>query len=76
MEKLHMDYATIMGLCYYDMQNIIEHYSRILEAREKSEEERAREQGVDMSQMNPKAMMDSAKSSMPKMPNIKFPNFK
>lgn len=71
-----MDYNTIMNLWYYDMQNIMDCYSKILEAREQSEEQRAKEQGIDMSQMNPRTMMESAKSTMPKMPNIKFPNFK
>lgn len=69
-----MDYTTIMNLWYYDMQNIMDNYSRILEERNEAEEKKAREQGIDMSQMNPKSMMDSVKGSMPKMPKVNIPN--
>lgn len=69
-----MDYTTIMNLWYYDMQNIMDNYSRILEERNEAEEKKANEQGIDTSRMNPKSIMDSAKSLMPKMPNINIPN--
>ena len=70
-----MDYTTIMNLWYYDMQNIMDNYSRILEERNEAEEKKANEQGIDKSQMNPKSIMDSARSSMPKIPKINIPNF-
>lgn len=69
-----MDYTTIMNLWYYDMQNIMDNYSRILEERNEAEERKANEQGIDTSQMNPKSIMDSAKSLMPKMPKVNIPN--
>lgn len=69
-----MDYTTIMNLWYYDMQNIMDNYSRILEERNEAEEKKANEQGVDTSRMNPKSIMDSAKSLMPKMPKVNIPN--
>ena len=69
-----MDYTTIMNLWYYDMQNIMDNYSRILEERNEAEEQKANEQGVDTSRMNPKSIMDSAKSLMPKMPKVNIPN--
>lgn len=69
-----MDYTTIMNLWYYDMQNIMDNYSRILEERNEAEEKKANEQGIDTSRMNPKSIMDSAKSLMPKMPKVNIPN--
>ena len=69
-----MDYTTIMNLWYYDMQNIMDNYSRILEERNEAEEKKTNEQGVDTSRMNPKSIMDSAKSLMPKMPKVNIPN--
>ena len=69
-----MDYTTIMNLWYYDMQNIMDNYSRILEERNEAEEKKANEQGIDTIRMNPKSIMNSAKSLMPKMPKVNIPN--
>ena len=38
MEKLHMQYDTIMGMLFYEFQNVLETYSNILEERREAEE--------------------------------------
>ena len=37
MEKLHMQYDTIMGMLFYEFQNVLETYSQILEERKEAE---------------------------------------
>lgn len=75
-----MDYNTIMSLYFYDMQNILESYAKIIEDRNKEEQKQAKEQGYDPKDMNPKDMMNnamnSAKGMMPKMPTMNMPGFK
>lgn len=71
-----MDYNTIMSLFYYDLENIMESYANILEDRNKEDAKRAKEQGIDYTNTNPKDMLNStAKSIMPKMPNFNLPKF-
>lgn len=68
-----MDYNTVMSIWFYDFQNILETYSKIIEERNSEEQKRASDQGYDMNKMNPNSMMNSAKGMIPKMPNISFP---
>ena len=73
MEQLHMSYDTIMNLQFYIFENILKHYSDILEERKKAEDEEARKQGYDEKKYNPDNMMHQAQRNMPKMPNIQMP---
>lgn len=69
-----MDYITIMNLWFYDLQNILESYSKIVEERNNEEQKQAKESGYDPKQANPKTVMESAKNMMPKIiPNFSFP---
>jgi hypothetical protein len=69
MEKLHMQYDTIMGMLFYEFQNVLETYSTILEERRKEEEKEYEEKGMDTSKYNPDKMMRNAQSYMSKMPS-------
>ena len=76
MEKLHMQYDTIMGMLFYEFQNVLETYSTILEERREEEEKEAAENGLDPSNYNPDKMMRNAQnrmSNMPQMSNISIP---
>jgi hypothetical protein len=84
MEKLHMQYDTIMGMLFYEFQNILETYSQILEERKEEEEKEAAEHGFDPDDYSPDRMMRNAQgymskapsmSSMPSMPKIDIPKF-
>jgi hypothetical protein len=84
MEKLHMQYDTIMGMLFYEFQNILETYSTILEERKAEEEKEAAENGFDPDNYNPDRMMRTAQNymsnsphmpSMPSMPKIDIPKF-
>lgn len=75
MEQLHMSYDTIMNLEFYIFENILQHYSDILEERKKAEKEEMKEQGYDEKKYNPDNMMRQAQKSMPKMPDLKMPKF-
>lgn len=68
-----MQYDIIMNLDFYVFQNILEHYSKILEDRKKAEEEEMRKQGYDPKKYDPDRMMHNAQKSMPKMPTIQMP---
>jgi len=70
-----MQYDTIMRLDFYVFQNILEHYSNILEERKKAEDEEMKEQGYDEKKYSPDKMMSQAKKNMPKMPNFQMPKF-
>ena len=70
-----MSYDTIMGLQFYVFQNILEHYSNILEERKNAEEEEMKKQGYDESKYTPENMMHQAQKNMPKMPTIQMPKF-
>ena len=73
MEQLHMSYDTIMNLQFYIFENILNHYSAILEERKKAEKEEMKSQGYDEKNYSPDSMMRQAQRSMPKMPNIQIP---
>lgn len=73
-----MQYDTIMGMLFYEFQNVLETYSQILEERREEEEKEYSESGIDMSNYSPDKMMRSAKnymSNIPKIPNIDIPKF-
>ena len=84
MEKLHMQYDTIMGMLFYEFQNVLETYSVILEERREEEEKEAAENGFDSSAYSPDRIMRTAQGymskspsipSMPSMPKIDIPKF-
>lgn len=71
-----MQYDTIMGMLFYEFQNVLETYSTILEERREEEEKEAAENGLDTSNYNPDKMMRNAQNRMPNMPqmsNISIP---
>lgn len=73
-----MQYDTIMGMLFYEFQNILETYSQILEQRREEEEKEAAENGIDFSDYSTNNMMRNAQnymSKMPNMPKINIPNF-
>ena len=76
-----MQYDTIMGMLFYEFQNVLETYSVILEERRKEEEKEYEENRIDTSKYTPDSMMRSAQSymskspQMPSMPNMSIPNF-
>ena len=80
MEKLHMQYDTIMGMLFYEFQNVLETYSAILEERKEEEVKEYAENGFDPSEYSSDKMMRNAQNymskmpSMPQMPKINIPN--
>ena len=76
MEQLHMSYDTIMNLQFYIFENILNHYSAILEERYKAEKEEMKSQGYDEKNYRPDSMMRQAQKNMPKMPTIQMPKIK
>ena len=71
-----MQYDTIMGMLFYEFQNVLETYSTILEERREEEEKEAAENGLDTSKYSPDKMMRDAQNRMPNMPqmsNISIP---
>ena len=79
-----MQYDTIMGMLFYEFQNVLEAYSQILEERREEEEKEYAENGMDTSNFTPDRMMRSAQSymskspqmsSMSQMPKIDIPKF-
>ena len=68
-----MSYDTIMNLQFYIFENILNHYSAILEERKKAEKEEMKSQGYDEKNYSPDSMMRQAQHSMRKMPNIQIP---
>jgi hypothetical protein len=75
MEKLHMQYDTIMGMLFYEFQNVLETYSKILEERREAEEKENAENGIEYANYTPDRMMRTAQNYMPKMPKIDVPKF-
>ena len=73
MEQLHMSYDTIMNLQFYIFENILNHYSAILEERKKAEKEEMKSQGYDEKNYSPDSMMRQAQRNMPKIPNLQIP---
>jgi hypothetical protein len=70
MEKLHMQYDTIMGMLFYEFQNVLETYSSILEERKEEEEKEYAENGMDAYKYSPDKIMKHAQNYMPKMPSM------
>ena len=71
-----MQYDTIMGMLFYEFQNVLETYSAILEERKEEEEKEYAELGFDPSDYNPEKMMRNSQNYMPKMPSMpSMPNF-
>lgn len=70
-----MQWTIIMSLPFYDFQNILEHYSQILEERKKEEDEEMKKNGYDEKDYSPEKMMSRAKKNMPKMPSFTMPKF-
>ena len=74
-----MQYDTIMKMLFYEFQNVLETYSKILEERREEEEKQNEEYGFDASKYSPDNMMRNAQSymqnshSMPQMPKIEIP---
>lgn len=68
-----MSYDTIMNLQFYIFENILNHYSAILEERKKAEKEEMKSQGYDEKNYSPDSMMRQAQRNMPKIPNIQIP---
>ena len=71
-----MQWDVIMGLNFYDFQNILDSYTRILEERKQAEEEEMKKQGYDEKSMNPQNIMRQAQSNIPKPPKITVPKVK
>ena len=79
-----MQYDTIMGMLFYEFQNILETYSNILEERREEEEKENADKGLDPNKYNPDKMMRNAQSyisktpqlpNMPQIPKFDIPNF-
>ena len=76
-----MQYDTIMGMLFYEFQNVLETYSKILEERREEEEKEYEESGFDPSEYSSDKMMRNAQNymskmpSMPSMPKIDIPKF-
>ena len=73
-----MQYDTIMGMLFYEFQNVLDTYSIILEERKEEEEKEAAENGIDYSKYTPDRMMRNAQnymSNIPQMPKIEIPKF-
>ena len=68
-----MQWDVIMSLNFYDFQNILESYTRILEERKKAEEEEEKKHEDNAKQYTPSNLMRQAQHSMPKMPTIQMP---
>jgi len=71
-----MQWDVIMSLNFYDFQNILDSYTRILEERKEEEEAEMKRNGYDEKSMNPQNMMRQAQKNMPKPPVIQTPKFK
>ena len=67
-----MSYDTIMNLQFYIFENILNHYTAILEERKEAEKKEAKEQGYDQNQ-RPEDLMRQAQKNLPKMPNVSIP---
>ena len=65
-----MQYDTIMGMLFYEFQNILETYSSILEERREEEEKEVADNGYDISDYSSNPIMRNAQNFMSKMPQI------
>ena len=71
-----MQYSDIMGMLFYEFQNVLETYSKILEERREEEEKEYAENGYDKANFSPNNMMKGAQSYMSKIPNMpQMPKF-
>ena len=73
-----MQYDTIMGMLFYEFQNVLETYSVILEERREEEEKEYDENGMNPSNFSPDKMMRNAQNYMskpPQMPKMEIPKF-
>ena len=71
-----MQYDTIMGMLFYEFQNVLEVYSSILEERKEDEEREYEENEMSPSNYTPDKMMRTAQkymSKVPQMSNISTP---
>lgn len=74
MEQLNQQWSTIMDMNFYDLENCLKSYNRILEERKKAEEEEAKKEGFDDSKYSPEALMSQAQRSL-KVPSVNIPKF-
>ena len=65
-----MQYDTIMGMLFYEFQNVLETYSAILEERKEEEEKEYAENGMNPANYSPDKMMRNAQNYMPKAPSM------
>ena len=65
-----MQYDTIMGMLFYEFQNVLDTYSSILEERREEEEKEAVDNGYDISDYSSNPIMRNAQNYMSKMPQI------
>lgn len=76
-----MQYDTIMGMLFYEFQNVLDTYSSILEERRAEEEKEAADNGYDISDYSSNPIMRNAQNymskipQMPSMPKIDIPKF-
>lgn len=72
-----MQYDIIMNLDFYVFQNILDHYSQIIEERRKEDEKQMKESGYDDKKYTPENMMKQAQKNMPmpKVPSIQIPKY-
>lgn len=73
MEQLHMSYDTIMNLDFYIFENILDHYTKILEERKKQEDEEMKKQEDKYSPDNMMKSQQRNMPAMPKLPMVKLP---
>ena len=65
-----MQYDTIMGMLFYEFQNVLDTYSSILEERREEEEKEAADNEYDISDYSSNPIMRNAQNYMSKMPQI------
>lgn len=70
-----MQYDTIMNLDFYIFENILDHYTAILEERKKTEDEEQKKYEANEKKYNPNNLMSQAQKNMPKIPTITMPKF-
>ena len=76
MEQLHMSYDTIMGLDFYIFENILDHYTKILEERKKKEDEEMKKQEDKYSPETAMKQQQRYMPTMPKLPMVQMPKIK
>ncbi len=71
-----MSYDTIMNLDFYIFENILDHYTKILEDRKKQEDEEMKKQEDKYSPDSMMRQQQRYMPSMPKMPMVTMPKVK